>query len=138
MKTIEQILSDYQSQTLDGRDISRLAQFLTDEQLSTLGFDVKEEFKGTRQIVEWTRENVLAQLQKDVDFGFEKALNQRGISAGLMYNVVQMWNFFLEEGLEDFSTYAMYGLPLFKATAVMYGFDNPIGDDTGEEQKYND
>ena len=32
--------------------------------------------------------------------------------------------------------YAMYGLPLFKATAVKYGWDNPIGEDTGTEEYY--
>lgn len=55
-----------------------------------------------------------------------------------MYEVVQMWNCILEEGLEDFDSYAMYGLPLFKATAVKYGFDNPIGDDTGAEDHYEE
>ena len=32
----------------------------------------------------------------------------------------------------------MYGLPIFKATAVKYGFENPIGEDTGSEKKYNE
>lgn len=32
----------------------------------------------------------------------------------------------------------MYGLPLFKATALLYGFDNPIGDDSGSEEYYNE
>jgi hypothetical protein len=32
----------------------------------------------------------------------------------------------------------MYGLPLFKATALKYGFNNPIGDDLGSEDKYNE
>jgi len=36
----------------------------------------------------------------------------------------------------DESEYAQYGLPLFKATAVKYGFSNWIGDDTGSEDKY--
>lgn len=31
----------------------------------------------------------------------------------------------------------MYGLPIFKATAVKYGFENPIGDDSGPEAEYN-
>jgi len=31
----------------------------------------------------------------------------------------------------------MYGLPLFKATAIKYGFPNPIGDDSGSERKYD-
>ena len=32
----------------------------------------------------------------------------------------------------------MYGLPLFKATAVKYGWENPIGYDNGEEEFYNE
>lgn len=50
-----------------------------------------------------------------------------------MYECVAMWNWILEEGLENFDSYAQYGLPLFKATAVKYGFDNPIGDMRGDE-----
>jgi hypothetical protein len=80
----------------------------------------------------------LKELKRDVNFGFEKALNQRGISAGLMASVVCMWNWVLEEGLEDFDDYPMYGLPIFKATAVKYGFPNPIGEDKGSEEKYNE
>lgn len=43
------------------------------------------------------------------------------------------------EGLEGWSEddYAFYGLPLFKATAVKYGWDNPIGEDSGRERKYD-
>lgn len=141
MKTIEQILSQHKSQTLDGRDLNRLAQFLTAEQVESLGMEFNTpEARAEHKPVEFNRENVLAQLQKDVDFGFEKALNRRGLSAGTMFAVVQMWNWVLEEGLEDFpeDNYAQYGLPLFKATAVKYGFENPIGDDTGsEEDKYS-
>lgn len=32
--------------------------------------------------------------------------------------------------------YRFYGLPLFKATAVKYGWNNPIGEDSGREKKY--
>jgi len=69
-------------------------------------------------------------------FAFEKALDQRGISASLMYDVISMWNWILEEGLENFEEYPQYGLPLFKATALKYGFENPIGEDNGYEYKY--
>ena len=55
-----------------------------------------------------------------------------------MAEVVQMWNWILEEGLEDYDNYPMYGLPIFKATAVKYGFENPIGEDDGDEYEYND
>lgn len=137
MKTLDQIAQLYVSKTIDGRDLNRLSQFVPDDMLSRFGLKLNEEAQGNREVLEFTRENVLKQLEKDVDFGFEKALNQRGISSSLMYQVVKMWNWVLEEGLEDFEDYAQYGLPLFKATAVKYGFENPIGDDYGDEYKYS-
>jgi hypothetical protein len=138
MKTLQQVKEMYKSQTIDGRDLLRLMQFIPEAELKDFGLELKDEYVGTHKHIEFTKENVLIQLEKDVDFGFEKALNQRGISAGLMAKVVQMWNWILEEGLEDFDDYPMYGLPIFKATAVKYGFENPIGEDTGSEASYNE
>jgi len=135
MKSLEEVIIGYKSETLDGRDLSRLSQFVPEDKLKDIGVTLKDEFAGKHVPTDYTRENVLAQLEKDVDFGFEKALNRRGISASLMYSVVSMWNWILEEGLEDFDDYPQYGLPLFKATAVKYGFTNPIGNDTGAEEE---
>lgn len=137
MKTLEQI-KKFKSSALDGRDIGRLLQFVPEADFADMGMELKPEFVGKHKALPLTREAVLEQLREDVAFGFEKALNQRGISSSLMFSVVSMWNWVLEEGLEDFSeeNYAQYGLPLFKATAVKYGFPNPIGDDTGSEDKY--
>jgi len=137
MKTLQQVKEMYKSNTLDGRDLHRLMQFIPEEQLKDFGMELKEEYIGKHTHIDFTKENILIQLEKDVDFGFEKALDQRGISASLMAEVVQMWNWILEEGLEDFDDYPMYGLPIFKATAVKYGFENPIGDDDGSEESYN-
>ena len=136
MKTLDFIIENYKSETLDGRDLNRLAQFVPKERLAKIGMSLKDESSEWNH-KELTRENVLEQLKSDVEFEFEKALDKRGISAGLMYEVVSMWNWVLEEGLEDFDNYAQYGLPLFKATAVKYGFDNPIGEDDGDEYKYS-
>lgn len=137
MKTLEQIAKEYKSQTLDGRDLTRLAQFIPFDMLGEFGIEPTEEYNNSEKwnttIKPFTKENILAQLRKDVEFGFEKALDRRGISASLMYEVVKMWNWILEDGLEDFDSYAQYGLPLFKTTAVKYGFDNPIGDMEGDE-----
>ncbi len=113
----------------------RLCQFLTTEQAKSIGWEIKNPNWIPE---EFTKENILEQLEKDVAFGFEKALNQRGISAGLMYEVVKGWLLILEDSLKDFDDYPMYGLPLFKAVAVKYGFDNPIGEDDGSEDKYGD
>lgn len=139
MKTLEQI-KERGSQCLDGRDFGRLAQFIPEADFPNFGLVLKPEFVGKHDAKPFTREAVLAQLKEDVDFGFEKALDQRGISAGLMFNTVKLWNWVLEEGLEDWpdDNYAMYGLPLFKATAIKYGFPNLIGDDDGDEPKYGD
>lgn len=139
MKTVEQIKEQYKSNTIDGRDVSRLVKFLSEEDLKVFEIELKNEYKGVHKPIPLTKENVIEELKGDVAFGFEKALNQRGLSAGMMFSVVMMWNWILEDGLEDFpeDNYAQYGLPLFKATAEKYGFDNPIGSDSGSEYKYS-
>lgn len=120
-----------------------LAKFIPYNMIKDFGMEPNEEYNNEERwnstVVEFTRENVLKQLEEDVRFGFEKALNQRGISASLMFECVMMWNYILEEGLEDWDEddYRFYGLPLFKATAVKYGWDNPIGEDSGRERKYD-
>jgi hypothetical protein len=137
MKTLEQMKA-WKFEALDGRDLTRLAAFIPFDKLKDFRLEVKEDITAQDwQHEEWTKENILKQLEHDVAFGFEKALNQRGISASLMYEVVRMWNYALEEGLENFDEYTQYGLPLFKATALKYGFDNPIGEDTGSEEEYS-
>lgn len=136
MKTLQQIKENYKSQTLDGRDLGRLMQFIPESELKDFGIELKPEYVGKHEHMPFTKENILHQLEEDVAFGFTKALNQRGLSAFAMYEVVMMWNWILEEGLEHFDNYAQYGLPLFRATAVKYGFKNPIGEDSGSERKY--
>lgn len=140
MKTIEEIIKNYENYetSIEDRFGRRLCQFLTREQMVKIGFELEEGIDHTP--AEWTRENIINQLKSDVEFGFEKALNKRGISSSLMFSVVMSWNKVLEEGLEDWDedNYRYYGLPLFKATALKYGFDNPIGDDYGNEYKYKE
>jgi len=139
VKTMQQLIDKpIEGNCFDGRDLNRLIGFMTTEQVKASGIDLKYDYVHT-QSKEFTEEAVLEQLKKDVEFGFEKALNKRGLSAGLMVDVVTMWNRILENGLEGLSdtSYAQYGLPVFKATAVKYGFDNPIGKDVGDEYKYS-
>lgn len=145
MKTLEQVISDYKSQVLDGRDLTRLAVFVPNDQLHLLGLEYLNETQGNigravREVLPFTRENVLAQLKEDVAFAFEKALNRRGISSRFMFECVRMWNWVLEEGLEDwsFDNYAMYGLPLYKATALKYGFPDEIDGHEGNEDYFDE
>jgi hypothetical protein len=137
MKTLEQVITTWKEGAMDGRDFNRLSQFIEEKDLHKIDYVLKDEYKGKHEHIPFTRENILKQLEKDVDFGFEKSLDQRGLSSAAMYQVVRMWNWILEEGLENFDSYAMYGLPLLKETAIKYGFKNPIGEDTGKENKYN-
>lgn len=140
--TKEQVLEavksgERKSNCLDYRDFARLCNYFSPQEWPHFGFKLKE---GTEPppIKEWTEENIKKDLEEDLAFAFEKALNKRGISASLMYEVIKMWLWILEDPLQDFEEYAYYGLPLFKAVAVKYGFPNPIGDDTGTEPYYGD
>ena len=122
---------------LDGRDVARLAEFFDPAQWPLLGVTARDDFDASKFTPKpWTEPAVIEQMRDDVAFGFEKALDQRGISSSLMHDVVKMWLWVLEDSLQHMDEYAQYGLPLFKAVAVKYGFDNPIGDDAGNELQY--
>ena len=140
MLTQEQIIvhiksGHKKSGCIDRRDFNRLVDFFPAEHWDVLGFELQEGAKAPTPI-EWTRDNVVEQLRKDVAFGFEKALDRRGLSAAMMNSTVLMWMWILEDELADCDDYTHYGLPLLKAIAVKYGFPNEIGDDAGDEDKY--
>tara|TARA_B100000929_G_scaffold290599_1_gene284977 strand:+ start:108376 stop:108822 length:447 start_codon:yes stop_codon:yes gene_type:complete len=143
MITIEEAIKEANSEEqtmIDPRSLVRLSQFMTVEQIEEAGLEFNsEEAKQNHEPKPFTEEAVIQQLKNDVEFGFEKALNKRGISASLMFQVVMFWNYVLQNELKDFdeNNYAQYGLPLFKQTAVLYGFENPIGDDDGDEFDYS-
>ena len=122
MKAIDEILNNYSEYEtfLDDRFGRRLVQFLTDEQVEKIGFKIKDEFKGKREIKEWTEENIIAHLAGDLRFGWEKCCDERGISSELMANVVKTWCKVLENGLENIS-YGWYGDNVFKTVAQRYG-----------------
>ena len=122
MKSIEEILDNYSvyETFLDDRFGRRFADFLTDEQVEKIGFEIKDEFKGKREIKEWTEENIIVKLTDAVRFGWEKCCNERGSCSGLMANVVRSWCKVLENGLEDIE-YGWYGDNVFKTVAERYG-----------------
>lgn len=133
-RILEEVKNGRKSQTLDGRDYSRLVCFFEAEDYKHFGFKLKEGEEIPKPLP-WTEEEIKKHLAFDLEFVFEKALNQRGISPFIMYKVIKMWMWVLDDPLQDFDDYAMYGLPLFKAVAVKYNLANPTG--TGKEQKYD-
>lgn len=125
MKTIEQVLDNYKEfsdNIIEDRFGKRFTDFLTEEQAASIGWHAKDGYDWPEP-KEWTEENVLEQLKRDVEFGWEKACDERGISASLMYEVCQAWCKVLENGLEGFDEYGWYGKPLFKAIAHKYGWE---------------
>ena len=139
MKTKEVILeavkAGKKSECLDGRDFQRLIDFFPASDWPHFKFHIRVDAEPPSP-QNLTEAAVIEHMKSDVAFGFEKALDQRGLSAASMHNVVQMWLWVLDDPLQYHDQYAQYGLPLFKAVAVKYGFPSPIGDDAGNESKY--
>jgi hypothetical protein len=124
MKTLEEALQ-YKFLCWDGRDRKRLSQFVKEEDFPKLELEIAPEFKGKHQPIPFTRDNVLKQLKEDVEFGWKKACDERGISSSFMFECVKFWNWVLDEGLEYWSDddFFPYGKPLFEATAEKYGWE---------------
>ena len=132
---------ELKSEALDGRDFSRLADFFEVDDWAKFGLSLvpctkHDDCKADKALgvacsekriraefapKPWTREAIVDQMRDDVAFGFEKARDERGISAGLMHIVVCMWLDVLEDHETDRS-YPSYGLPTFEAVAEKYGF----------------
>lgn len=135
MKTQAEVLAGVRAgrnrgacEMLDGRDYARLAEFFPASEIETFGFNLKPD-AGPWEPKAWTEEVLLAQLREDVEFGFKKALDERGISSELMNAVIKMWLWVLDDPLQDCDDYAPYGLPLLRAVAERYGFPNPADDE---------
>lgn len=124
MKPIKEILDNYNEYEtpLEDRFGYRLSDFLTVEEMESIGIELKDEYKKTWEPQKWTKENIIEQLKDDIEFGIEKAENQRGISANLMFCVVKSWLKVLEddEMLKEFENYDNYGLESFYKAKEKY------------------
>ena len=123
MKNIKEILENYDEYRtiLEDRFGVRLCNnFLTREEAIQIGFKPLEGIEWETP-KEFNRENVITQLKKDVAFGYEKAMDERGISASLMYNVVKSWLKVLEDN-RTYPEYDDYGKEFFKEVANVYNY----------------
>lgn len=125
MKTLEYVKKHYEEfeedTFLDRRWTKRFMKFLPVSEWETYGF----KFTGDTPPVptEWTEENILKQLKDDVEFGKEKANNERGISSGLMAMVVNAWCKVLENGLNLDGDDGYYNHRQFDVVAEHYGWN---------------
>ena len=76
---------------------------------------------------EWTEKNILEQLRRDVEFGWEKCVDERGISSELMAGVVNAWCKVLENGLDLNGSDGYYHRDQFINVAKHYGWKLEYG-----------
>ena len=96
------------------RDINRLLKYLSyEEAVECLGDVFKEGVEENWEEAQtWNAENIEADMRRALDFAFEKAIGQRGISASLMHTVMTMWLWVIQDqDLLDECYYTNYGLP---------------------------
>ena len=126
MKTLEYVKEHYnefeEDTFLDRRWTKRFIDFLPVEEWGKFGFSLKEGAEPY-PIKEWTEENILEQLKSDVEFGYEKAVNERGISSELMAMVVNTWCKVLENGLNLDGEDGWYHMKQFTSVAKHYGWE---------------
>lgn len=138
MKTLEWVKEHYdeveQDKMLDHRWTKRFLDFIPTDEWEKYGFKYTGE--GTRNVLDWTEDNILKQLKDDTEFAIEKATNHRGISASLMNSVIQSWCIVLENGLEN-TDYGWYGDELIKAVDELYNF-GLVNDDTFDKGFYEE
>ena len=125
MKSLEYVKSHIdefeEDNFLDRRFTKRFVDFLPTEEWEKFGFRYTGETPYTPK--EWTEENVLAQLKQDVEFGYEKAVGERGISSELMAMVVNAWCKVLENGLNLNGNDGWYHKAQFTTVAEHYGWE---------------
>ena len=107
----------------DRRFTKRFLAFIPVDEYEKYGFQYTGE--GTPTPKEWTEENILEQLKSDVEFGYEKAENERGISSGLMAKVVNAWCKVLQNGLNLDGNDGYYHIKQFQIVAKHYGWELP-------------
>jgi hypothetical protein len=81
-----------------------------------------------------TEEEVLADIQRYMEFAWGKARDHRGLSAGRSITKMQAWLWLLDEddlllfSMDD-SNYPSYGAPILKKICEKYNFPIPEGED---------
>jgi hypothetical protein len=104
---------------LDSRDYRRLCDFFPSDRWEAFGFSLKDGAVATEP-KPWTLESIMAQMRSDLEFAINKAENQRGISSSLMFDVMKMWMWVLEDDLQSHDDYYDYGLPFYRMIEAKY------------------
>ncbi len=142
MKTLEWVKEHIdeveQDNFFDHRFTKRLLDWIPIEEWEKFGFSYSGPDNVKQNLREWTEENILEQLRYDVEFAIEKSVNHRGISANLMFMVVQAWCIVLENGLDEIEyDDCWYGDKLLKAVNDKYNF-GLVDENTFDDKFYKE
>lgn len=119
---IKEHISEFEEDNfLDRRFTKRFIDFLPTSEWEKFGFRYTGEDEYMPK--EWTEENIITQLKEDVQFGYEKAINKRGISSELMAMVVNAWCKVLQNGLNLNGNDGWYHMKQFTTVAEHYGWE---------------
>ena len=124
MKTLEYVkehFAEFEEDNLfDRRFTKRFVDFLPTAEWENYGFEyIGEEEQKPKA---WTEENILEELHRDAIFGYEKAVDERGISSELMAMVVNAWCKVLENGLNLDGYDGRYHIRQFEIVLDYYGW----------------
>jgi hypothetical protein len=144
MKSHEEFIAQVKDNRIHKEIMKYFVMFVPTSVCEEINYCVQaydENGEDIRVIKEWTEANVIEQMKEMTRIGFEFGLTHRGTSAAWMRQALYIYTDLLEdkELLQKRAKKnldALYGLPLYKAIAVRYGFPNPIGDDEGNEEHY--
>ena len=128
MKTIDWVKEHYdeleKDNWFDRRWTKRFLDFLPWKEWKEYGFNTTENFNAEEYTPkDWTEQNILEQLEEDVRFGYQKAVDGRGISSELMADVVDTWCKILENGLNLNGDDGYYHIRQFEVVAEHYGWE---------------
>ena len=109
------------NQMIDSRDYLRLAGYFPASDCGSFGFRLKE---GTDiaaiKILDWNKDTIMSNFKRDLEFAFEKAKNKRGISTSLMFEVINMYLWILEDTQMQEENYTGYALPFYHEVRDKY------------------
>lgn len=119
---VKEHIDDFEEDDVfDRRFTKRFVDFLPTSEWGKFGF----EYTGKEEYIpkEWNEHNILAQLRKDVEFGYKKAVFMEWISSELMAMVVNAWCKVLQNSLNLNGNDGYYHIEQFEIVAEHYGWE---------------
>lgn len=100
MITKQEVIDNYKEYETfaDDRFGKRFANYCYADELEKIGFGLQcSEEEWNKDVKDFTKKNIIKELVEDAEFGYEKSMDNRGISTSLMSSVCESWVKILED-----------------------------------------